>query len=237
MKRLREFVAQLWSLPSSNVANVLVLVGMLLSFLGLLGTAVLAFYSYKLWNTTNDTLQEIRKQTPAVIQGGQAAQDSATLAKQEAASSDDSAKKVLEQMRSQSTADQTLANSTKMLAANSMQEVQLAERPVLSLPNVTMPNPSINSFGGLSYTVETHLDNDSRNPATNVAIIPEFVLEGGNFSPLGEINHTCHAMDKVGPLAGVMVPPDAKDFTVDRTVFGGSPTRLQRHWTQSAGYS
>ena len=65
----------LWRLPSSEVANVLAFLGLVVNGLLLIATGILAFYSYRHWVAVDQMLQEVKKQTPAVIESAKAAQE------------------------------------------------------------------------------------------------------------------------------------------------------------------
>lgn len=213
-------VAELRKLPSSEQANLLALLALFLNFLLFCVTAILAFYAYRQWVAVDRTLQEIEKQTPAVIEAGKAAKSSAETASTEAASSGASTQTTLSEMKKQSAASQTLANSTKEMAATAMRQLDLAERPMLVISDAKVESLSVNSVATVSYSLLLDVDNEGRSPATDTALLSDLIIQfqKSTFSPRAEMLRTCHKLDRVGPLAGEMIPPNGKGFRIARQI-------------------
>ena len=218
MRRIaREILEWLYRLPSSEVANTLAVLGICINIVLVAATTVLAIYSYRQWRAVEDTLQEIKKQTPAVIQSGSAAQSTAQSAAAEAAASDANTQRVLGEMEKQSQAAQTLANSTQAATATATKQLDLSERPSLVITETKLPAVGVNSFGNVSYDVDVLVDNTGRTPATNVALIPELsITPGFTGSVTEQLMKTCHRLDKFGPLYGEMVPQGEKGYHISR---------------------
>lgn len=236
LKTLREFSGWLYGLPSSEVANALVFFGLVINTLLLAATAILAVYSYRQWKAVDQTLQEIRKQTPAVLQSGQAAEVSAETAKEEAASSDASTKQALGQMKRQSDAASILANATKSLANTSETQLDLSERPMLVLSGSQLAWLAVNKDAYSSYGLNLKIENHGRSPATNTAVLSNLIFlgKGDTFGPQKEIDQTCHEEDKVGPLAGIMIAPEAKDTPLEVNELAGQVGSLRAALSNTA---
>lgn len=218
LQTTRHILKRLERFPSSEVANALVFLGLMVNFLLVIATGILSYYSYRQWVAVNQTLQEVKKQTPAVLESGQAAHDSANTAAKEAASSDKNTEEALAQMRKQSDAERTLADATIRLATTSANRLDLSERPVLVLSQTTLSSVGINRYALVSYGVSVKVDNDGPTPATNAVVLSDLILYNpkGSYSPQGEIKQTCHKYDKAGPLAGIMIAPGTKAFQMDQ---------------------
>jgi hypothetical protein len=222
MRRIvRKILERLYQLPSSEVANAVAFFGICINIALLLATGVLAFYSYRQWAAVNDTLQEIKKQTPAVIKSGDAAESAAKTAKEEAAASDASTRATLSEMKKQSGAAQVLAGATQAATATAMRQLDLSERPSLLIADTKIRGLSVNSFAQVSYSIDVLVDNAGRSPATNVVLIPSLALPPGYAGSIpAELEKTCHSADRVGPLSGEMVPQGEKGYRLNRNTFG-----------------
>lgn len=220
-KTAREFLDWLYRLPSSEVSNTLAVVGVLINVSLLAATAVLAIYSYRQWKAVDDTLQEIKKQTPAVLQTGRAAELSAKTAVNEAASSDASTQIALGEMKKQSQAAHILASATQAVASTSMKQLDLSERPLLVIADTKLTYIGVNSFADMSFGIDVQIDNSGRTPAINTALIPALILPPGITGSLtAEMMKVCHSADKFGPLSGEMVPQGEKGYHISRTIMG-----------------
>jgi hypothetical protein len=216
-KTAGEFLAWLYGLPSSEVANTLAIVGVLINIGLLFATTVLAIYSYRQWKVVDDTLREIKQQTPAVLQSGNAAELSAKIAVAEAASSDASTQTALGEMKKQSKAAQVLASATQAATATAMKQLDLSERPLLVIADAKLPSLGVNSLANLSYQVDVLVDNTGRSPATNVALVPAlFLPPGGSGSIPNMLAETCHSADRFGPLSGELVAQGDKSYKISR---------------------
>lgn len=223
----REMLARVYQLPASEVANAMAFIGVCINLALLFATAVLAIYSYKQWTAVNETLQEIKRQTPAVIQSGSAAESAARTAREEAASSDASTKIALGEMAKQSRAARILANATQAATATAMKQLDLSERPSLLITGTTL-RAAVNRFGIITYSIDVSVDNAGRSPATDTALIPALILPPGYSGPVrSELVNVCHSMDKVGPLGGEMVPQGEKGYRIRRTPFGTAGSQLR----------
>ncbi len=214
---IQKALDRLYRLPSSEVANSLTAFGVCINILLLAATTVLAIFSYLQWRETNETLQEIKRQTPAVLQTGKAAELSAQTAVNEARSSDASTEVALAEMRKQSRAAQTLAGATQQTASTAMRQLDLSERPSLVITGTKLPAVGVNSFGNVSYSVDVLVDNTGRSPATNVALIPQLAVSPGFTGSIpATLAGVCHSQDKFGPLSGEMVPQGEKAYRISR---------------------
>jgi hypothetical protein len=217
----REILARLYQLPASEMANAMAFFGVCINVALLFATAVLAFYSYRQWIAVNDTLQEIKKQTPAVVQSGSAAESSARTAEKEAASSDATTKIALGEMEKQSRAARILANATQAATATAMRQLDLSERPSLVITDTKLWSVGVNRFALASYAVDVLVDNAGRSPATDTALISSLILPPGYSGPVrGEMMKVCHSMDKVGPLGGELVAQGEKGYRISRNPVG-----------------
>ena len=175
---IQKALDRLYRLPSSEVANSLTAFGVCINILLLAATTVLAIFSYLQWRETNETLQEIKRQTPAVLQTGKAAELSAQTAVNEARSSDASTEVALAEMRKQSRAAQTLAGATQQTASTAMRQLDLSERPSLVITGTKLPAVGVNSFGNVSYSVRRSgrqhgaQPGDKRRPDPSVGSVP-----------------------------------------------------------------
>lgn len=182
---LREFVFRVRRLETSELSVVLTALSVLLTAVGtvvnlllIFVTAALALYAYRQWVAVDKTLDEIKQQTPAIIQSGSAAESSARSAIQEAASSDQSTKATLEQMKKQSESAQILAKATQDSVSTSMRQLELAERPNLILTDTRL-SVAVNHLGFISYDVSVSIANTGHNPATNTGLIAPLILPPG----------------------------------------------------------
>ncbi len=195
----------------------------------LIVTGILSFYAFRQWVAVDKTLEQIKAQTPAVLQSGAAAVSSAHTSATEAASSDANAQITLGEMKKQSTSVQILANATKTAAATAVKQLDLSERPLLVLTDTMVPWVVVNSFMMFSYDLNLLVKNKGRSPATNTALLSDLIIEvpGTTDSPRADMMTTCHRADKLGPLAGVMIPPDEKASSIKQTFLPPKKTLLR----------
>jgi hypothetical protein len=195
------------------MANLLTALGLLLNTLLFIATAVLALYAYLQWRAVDDTLVQVKAQTPAVLLSAQAAADSAKLAKQEADSADATTRATLEEMKKQSIAEQRMAAASGTVAATAVKQLDVSSRPMVELSDERVDYLAINSFMNITYGLALRARNKGHNPATDAAVLSDIIMmkPGEMIAPRAELSRTCHKSDKTGPLAGVAIGSDGGD--------------------------
>jgi|GEM_PF-4668155 len=180
MKPLKRPLSAKWVRFLSTVhPHTLTVVGLAINVLLLFVTTALALGAFLQWVAVRNTLVEIQKQTPAVLQSGKAALTSAKTAQ----------------------------------AA-----LEVSQRPWLVITGTKIPSVGVNSLAFMSYDLDLQVDNTGLTPATNTALLTDMFLGSPHVSLSipEEMAKTCHKLDKVGPLSGIMVPPQKKQFALSR---------------------
>jgi hypothetical protein len=209
----------------------------------LIASVILALYAVRQWKATNDTLKEITKQTPAVIQSGKAAEDAVKIAAAEAKSSDETTKKTLSLMKDQAEAAKSLANTTKLSAETSAQlmnqqveaarslaettkavsitsakQLFMSQRPRIKLIRLE-PDQLFVLVNHLGFHVQFQMlvtnegQSTSQNTWLNGSV--EFPSSVGRYLPLSALKATCAA-------------PTGMDMRTGVTVSHGDQTLLQK---------
>lgn len=99
----------------------------LINFGLLLATMGLALYAARQWKAANDTLAEIRRQTPAILQSAQAAADAVQVAREEGDANADSSKETLSSMKEQASAARSAAATALATSRTLAQQLLLSE--------------------------------------------------------------------------------------------------------------
>jgi hypothetical protein len=199
----------------------------------LIATLILALYAIKQWKATNETLKEITKQTPAVIQSGKAAEDAVKIAAAEAKASDETTQKTLGLMKDQADAAKSLANTTKLSARTSAylmnQQVEAArllakttqatsetlakqlftsQRPRIKLIELEPDQlfVAVNHFG-LDVQFQWLITNEGQSTSQNTWLNGKLEFPGpdGRSFPLRDLKSTCGAPTGMDSRTGVTV--------------------------------
>jgi hypothetical protein len=210
-------------------AHVLTVFGLVVNAVLIIVTGMLALYAFRQWRTVDDTLTQITSQTPAVLKSAEAATTSAQIAKQVSDASDLSAKTTLAEMKRQSASQARLAEQTNSLATTAVRQLDLSERPILVISDAKLPSILVtDSQGNVSYNLDLTVENKGHSPSLNTAVLLDLIIHADekSYNPLQEITTTCHKLDKLGPIAGVLIPPGEKP-TLNPQTFTG-PSQLPR---------
>jgi hypothetical protein len=211
MRKLRwSILASLRKMASLEQANLMTMIGLIINGLLFVATVFLAYYALGQWRAVDKTLTEIKAQTPAVLESAKAAADSAAIARSVADASDATTKVTLEEMKKQSAAETALAAATNSVAATAAKQLDMSERPLLVFGQAKMLSVVLNSVGNLSSNLDLQVENKGHSPALDVAFLTDLAISSGNFSPKAELTSACHKLDRVGPLAGTIIPPGEK---------------------------
>ncbi|HEY6413302.1 MAG TPA: hypothetical protein VIX42_06425 [Edaphobacter sp.] len=116
MKPLRGRGGFIWRRTVTALSRYSDAIGTIISSLLLIATAALAVYAALQWRDTNETLKEIKQQTPEVIKSADSAKKSADVAEAAAKSSDASMTATLQLMKDQVRQAQNIADSAKRSA-------------------------------------------------------------------------------------------------------------------------
>lgn len=193
---------------SPTLTELLAIVGLVINILLLVATALLAYYAYGQWRAVDNTLKEIKAQTPAVLKSADAAADSAAIAKSVADASDATSKATLAEMRKQSVAETTLAAATDSVAATAVKQLDMSERPLIVIEQTNVSDVFVASnrayFG---YNIDLQVANKGHSSALDSVVLTNLVTSTGDYNPKAELNSTCHEKDRLGPLSGTIIPP------------------------------